>query len=206
MLVTRAVEPATDIARRRRADGQRNRERLIETAKATFAAEGTDVSLEEIARRAGVGIGTLYRHFPSREAIVEAVYRREVQNLADAATSLSQDHAPAVALKAWMLVFVDYISTKKIIAPALGSVAGGISDLYASSGALISGAIMLLVQRAASTGDIRSDCNPDDLLRALIGFTWGNTDAGWEASARRLIEVLMDGLAAPLRVETSSQA
>jgi AcrR family transcriptional regulator len=206
MLVTRAVEPATDIARRRRADGQRNRERLIETAKATFAAEGTDVSLEEIARRAGVGIGTLYRHFPSREAIVEAVYRREVQNLADAATSLSQDHAPAVALKAWMLVFVDYISTKKIIAPALGSVAGGISDLYASSGALISGAIMLLVQRAASTGDIRSDCNPDDLLRALIGFTWGNTDPGWEASARRLIEVLMDGLAAPLRVEISSQA
>jgi AcrR family transcriptional regulator len=160
---------------------------------------GTDVSLEEVARRAGVGIGTLYRHFPSRDAIVEAVYRREVENLADAATSLLRHHAPGDALKAWMLVFVDYINTKKIIAPALGSIAGGASELYASSGARIGDAMALLVQRATAAGDIRDDCNPDDLLRALIGFTWGNAHAGWEASARRLIDVLMDGLAAPSR-------
>ena len=194
-----ATGPAIGRARRPRADGQRNRERLIETAKSAFTVLGTDVSLEEIARRAGVGIGTLYRHFPSRDAIVEAVYRREVQNLADAATSLLQDHAPGDALKAWILVFVDYISTKKIIAPALGSIASGSSELYASSAACISGAMGLLVRHATAAGDIRADCTPDDLLRALIGFTWGNADPGWEVSARRLIEVLTDGLATPSR-------
>jgi AcrR family transcriptional regulator len=199
----KATGPTAEMARRPRADGQRNRERLIETAKTAFAAMGTDVSLEEVARRAGVGIGTLYRHFPTRDAIVEAVYRREVQTLADAATCLLRHHAPAAALRTWMLVFVDYIATKKIIAPALGSIAGGMPELYAASGARISGAMALLVQRAAAAGEIRGDCNPDDLLRALLGFTWGNADPGWEASARRLIDVLMDGLTAPPRAETS---
>src|SRR5262249_34206862 len=127
-----------------------NRERLLEAAKAAFAAAGADASLDEIARRAGVGIGTLYRHFPTRNAIVEAVSRREVQPLADASTRLLKSLPPGKALHAWMRLFVDYIATKKVIALALGSIVGGTSDLYASSGATITEAMSMLVERAAA--------------------------------------------------------
>jgi len=180
--------------RKPRADSLRNRELLMEAAKAGFGDVGPDVSLEDIARRAGVGIGTLYRHFPSRDAIVEAVYRREVQQLADAATRLAETMAPGDALHAWMLLFVDYIATKKLIAPALGSIAGGASELYASSGARILDSITFLVERAGARGDIREDVQATDVLRALFGLTYGNADAGWEVSARRLVDVVMDGL------------
>nr|WP_148213129.1 TetR/AcrR family transcriptional regulator [Methylocella silvestris] len=166
-------------------------------AKAAFADVGVDVGLDEIARRAGVGIGTLYRHFPNRDAIVEAVYRREVQQLADSAASLLQSLSPGEALREWMRLFVDYIATKKVIAPALGSIVGGASELYASSGARITAAMSLLVERAGASGDIRADVDPNDLLRALVGFTYGNAAPGWEASARRLIDILMDGLRPP---------
>jgi AcrR family transcriptional regulator len=180
--------------RKPRADGQRNRERLMEAAKAAFADVGADVSLEEIARRAGVGIGTLYRHFPTRDAIVEAVYRREVQQLASSAERLLGQMSPGEALRQWMRLFVDYIATKKVIAAALGALAGGTADLYAASGAQISGAMLRLVERAAAAGDIRADADPGDLQRALVGFTYGNAAPGWQASALRLIDLLMDGL------------
>jgi AcrR family transcriptional regulator len=180
--------------RKPRADSLRNRERLMEAAKAGFAEVGPDVSLEDIARRAGVGIGTLYRHFPSRDAIVEAVYRRAVQQLSDAATRIVETMAPGEALHAWMRLFVDYIATKRIIAPALGSIAGGVSDLYAISGARILDAVTLLVERARENGDIREDVQATDVLRALFGLTYGNADPEWEDSALRLIDVVMDGL------------
>jgi len=180
--------------RKPRADGQRNRERLLEVAKAAFAEAGPDINLDEIARRAGVGIGTLYRHFPTRDAIVEAVYRREVAQLADAATRLLDERPPAAALHEWMRLFVDYIATKKVIASALGSIAGGVSELYAASGVRINAATGLLVTRAAAAGEIRADADPADILRALVGFTYFNTSPGWEASAHRLIDLLMDGL------------
>ncbi len=189
-----AKEPS---ARKPRADGQRNRERLAEAAKAAFAGAGPDVSLDEIARRAGVGIGTLYRHFPTRDAIVEAVYRREVRQLAEAATRLLGSLPPGEALHEWMRLFVEYVATKKVIASALGSIVGGVSELYAASGAQITDAMSLLVERAAANGDIRPDADPDDLLRALVGFTYGNASPAWEASARRLIDILMDGLRPP---------
>ncbi len=179
--------------RKPRADGQRNRERLLEAAKAAFAEAGPDISLDEIARRAGVGIGTLYRHFPTRDAIVEAVYRREVAQLADAATRLLDELPPGAALHEWMRLFVDYIATKKVIASALGSIAGG-AALYAASGERIQQAMSLLVTRAAAAGQIRADADPADILRALVGFTYFNTSPGWEASAHRLIDLLMDGL------------
>ena len=189
-----SVEPKRP-ARKPRADGQRNRERLMETAKAAFAEVGVDVSLDEIARRAGVGIGTLYRHFPTRDAIVEAVYRREVEQLAAAATRLLDSHSPGDALHEWMRLFVDYVVTKKVMASALGAIVGnGASALYAYSGAQITGAMSLLVERAGASGDIRPDVDPNDLLRALIGFTYGNTAPGWQASALRLIDILMDGM------------
>jgi AcrR family transcriptional regulator len=180
--------------RKPRADGQRNRERLIETAKAAFAELGVDVSLDEIARRAGVGIGTLYRHFPTRDAIVEAVYRREVEQLAGAATRLLGTHSPGDALHEWLRLSIDLIATKKIMASALASRVDSTSELYTSSSAQIIGAMFLLVDRARSAGDIRSDVDPNDLLRALIGFTSGNTAPGWQASALRLIDILMDGM------------
>jgi AcrR family transcriptional regulator len=189
--VSAETEPA---GRKPRADGQRNRERLMQAAKAAFADIGPEVSLDEIARRAGVGIGTLYRHFPTRDAMVEAVYRREVQQLADAATRLSDTLPPGEALHQWMRLFVDYIATKKLISSALGAVVGGVSELYMASGLLIIGAINDLVARASASGDIRADVDPNDVLRGLVGFTYGNSDPAWEASALRLIDILMDGL------------
>jgi AcrR family transcriptional regulator len=182
--------------RTQRADGLRNRERLIGAAKAGFAETGPEVSLEEIARRAGVGIGTLYRHFPTREAIVEAVYRREVRQLADGATRLLGSLSPGEALHEWMRLFLDYVATKRLIGPALGSMVGGASALYAASGETITGAVAMLVGRAIANGDIRADVDPMDVLRALVGLSYGAAEPGWEASARRLIDVLMDGLRA----------
>ena len=192
-MVDNSMAPAP-AGRKPRVDGIRNRERLMAAGKAGFAEMGPEVSLEEIARRAGVGIGTLYRHFPSRDAIVEAVYRREVEQLAGSANRLLMDMAPGEALHAWMRLFVDYIATKKVIAPALGSIAGGVSELYATSGARIKDAVSLLVQRARESGDIRGDIDPTDVLRALFGITYGAVDPMWETGARRLIDILMDGL------------
>jgi AcrR family transcriptional regulator len=185
---------ALGAARKPRADAQRNRDGLLEAAKAAFTEVGPEASLEEIARRADVGIGTLYRHFPTRDAVVEAVYRREVQQLADAAPRLIDTLPPAEALRAWMRVFVDYIAAKKVIAPALKSLVGADSALYADSSARINGAIALLVERARASGDIRPDADSADLLRALIGFAYVNSAPDWDASALRLIDLLIDGL------------
>jgi AcrR family transcriptional regulator len=182
--------------RKLRADGLRNRERLVEAAKAGFAEVGPEVSLDEIARRAGVGIGTLYRHFPTRDAIVEAVYRREVQQLADGATRLLESLSPGEALHEWMRLFLDYVATKRLIGPALVAMVGGVSELYAASGALITEAVTMLVERAVANGDIRADTDPTDVFRALVALSYANTDPGWEASARRLIDILMAGLRA----------
>jgi len=185
---------ATAQARKPRADSARNRQLLMDAAKAGFSEVGLNVSLEEIARRADVGIGTLYRHFPSREAVVEAVYRREVEHLADAVPQLLETSPAGEALHKWMHLFVDYIATKRLIAPSLGAAAGRTSTLYATSAELITRAISTLVKRAVASGDVRKDIDPPDLLRALVGVSYGNPDAGWEASARRLIDILMDGL------------
>jgi AcrR family transcriptional regulator len=180
-------------ARKPRADSARNRQLLIDAAKAGFSEVGPNVSLEEIARRAGVGIGTLYRHFPTREAVVEAVYRREVEQLADAVPQLLEAARPGEALHRWMHLFVDYIATKRLIAPSLGGASRN-SALYASSAELITRAISTLVKRAVASGDVRKDIDPADLLRAMVGVSYGNPQEGWEASARRLIDILMDGL------------
>ena len=185
---------ATAPSRKPRADSARNRQLLIDAAKAGFSSVGLDVSLEEIARRAGVGIGTLYRHFPTREAVVEAVYRREVEQLSEAVPQLLQSSPAGEALHKWMHLFVDYIATKRIIAPSLAAAAARTPALHKTSLELITGAISTLVKRAIASGDVRKDIDPSDLLRAMVGVSYGNPDAGWEASARRLIDILMDGL------------
>ena len=183
--------------RKPRADSARNRQLLIDAAKAGFSDVGLDVSLEEIARRAGVGIGTLYRHFPTREEVVEAVYRREVEHLAEAVPQLLHSSPAGEALHKWMHLFVDYIATKRIIAPSLAAATARTPALYTTSLELITGAISTLVKRAIASGDVREDIDPSDLLRAMVGVSYGNPDAGWEASARRLIDILMDGLRRP---------
>lgn len=175
-----------------RADAERNRRRLLEAAKEAFATFGADASLEDIARRAGVGIGTLYRHFPTRDALLADVYRHVLQQLADAAPRLLETQPPLEALRSWMRLFVDYAATKKVIAPALQRMTGGTSELYATSGALIKGAMSLLVSRAVANGDIRLDIDPLDLLRAVMGVA--DAHPGWQNTARRLIDIMLQGM------------
>lgn len=176
-----------------RADALRNRERILDEAKKAFTREGADISLEEVARQAGVGPGTLYRHFPTRDALLESVYRAEVEKLANEERRLSETMPPIDALKAWMLLFVDYIATKKIIAPALNSLVGGPSKVFESSGAQIVDAIHSLVTRAIESGDIRPDLDPLDLFRALVGVSNVASAPDWQQSARRLVDILLIG-------------
>jgi AcrR family transcriptional regulator len=179
--------------RKPRMDAQRNRDRILEVAKQAFTRHGAEASLDDIARDAGVGPGTLYRHFPTRDALIEAVYHTEVGKLAAAERELSAKLPPLEALRAWMLLFVDYIAAKHIIAPALNSVVGGPSKLYESSRAHIQGAIDSLVKRAIKSGDIRKDLEPFDLLRALIGVSNVASGPDWQQSARRLVDILLTG-------------
>ena len=180
-------------ARKLRTDAQLNRERLLEVAKEAFTRSGPNASLDDIAREAGVGAGTLYRHFPSRGALIEAVYRTEVGKLATAERRFAAVMSPIDALRAWMLLFVDYIATKQIIAPALNVYVGGPSKLYEGSRAQIQGAIDALVKRAIKNGDIRRDLDPFDLLRALVGVSNVASGPDWQQSARRLVDILITG-------------
>jgi AcrR family transcriptional regulator len=179
--------------RKPRTDAQRNRHRILEVAKEAFTRSGADSSLDDVAKRAGVGAGTLYRHFPTREALLEAVYRTEVEKLAATEQKFLQAMAPIEALRAWMLLFVDYIATKKIIAPALNTLVGGSSRVFEASGAQIKGAIHALVERAIKSGDLRPDLDPFDLLRALIGVSNVASGPDWQQSARRLVDILITG-------------
>lgn len=177
-----------------RADALRNRERILEEAKKAFTARGGDISLEDVARQAGVGAGTLYRHFATREALLGSVYRAEVERLAEEERRLTRELPPIEALRAWMLLFVDYIETKKIIAPALNSIVGeATTELFESSGMLIKSAIQMLVSRAVESGDIRADLEPLDLLRALVGVSNVASAPDWQQSAKRLVDILLLG-------------
>ena len=179
--------------RKPRTDAQRNRELILEVAKEAFTRSGADASLDEIAKQAGVGPGTLYRHFPTRDALIEAVYRSEVEKMAAAAGKLADELPPLEALRAWMMLFVDHIAAKQIIAPALNSIVGGASKLYEGSRGRIQEAIEALVKRAIKSGDIRRDLDPFDLLRALIGVSHVSTGPDWKQSARRLVDILIAG-------------
>jgi len=179
--------------RKPRTDALRNRERILEVAKGAFTRHGAAASLDDIAKQAGVGAGTLYRHFPTRDALIEAVYRSEVEKLAAAALGFTAAMAPVEALRAWLLLFVDYIAAKHIIAPALNSVAGGPSRLYEGSRSLVQGAIEELVKRAKKSGDVRRDIDASDLLRAVIGVSYVSSGGDWQQSARRLVDILISG-------------
>jgi len=215
-----AARPAPVLRIRKiREDARRNREVLIETAKNAFAEQGPQVSLELIAKRAGVGIGTLYRHFPTRNALVEAVCWHEVEQLSQAADDLSATLSPDEALYRWMRLCVDYIATKKVMAAVVCSIFGlpenlyhnsaaqitenplfgTQTEIYQSSTALITEAIGMLTDRAVASGSIRDDAQAMDLIRAIAGFTvtYGDDTEGWKSSALRLVDILMDGLRNP---------
>jgi AcrR family transcriptional regulator len=184
-------------ARKPRTDALRNRERILEVAKAAFTRQGANASLDDIAKQAGVGAGTLYRHFPTRDELIEGVYRNEVEKLAAAAARFAETLSPLEALRAWMLLLVDYIAAKHIIAPALNTIAGGPSRLHEGSRTTIHAAIDGLVKRAKRSGELRRDLDAYDLLRALIGVSHVGSGADWQQSARRLVDILIAGSRPP---------
>jgi AcrR family transcriptional regulator len=187
-------EGETSAVRKPRADAERNRLRLLDTAKAVFAAKGSDASLDEIARIAGVGAGTLYRHFPTRDALVAAVYRNETEQLIAAADRLAEMRPPVPALREWLLLFVDYIATKHEMSEMLDAIVGGTSELYSASMAAMVRAISTLVARAVASGEIRLDLDPLDLLRAIAGVAKLGHGADGERAAKRLVDILIAGI------------
>jgi AcrR family transcriptional regulator len=189
-MVTKAAE-VTD--RKPRSDAQRNRERILEVAKHEFTRSGANASLEEIAKKADVGPGTLYRHFPTREELLVAVYRSEMEKLAVSGRTLADTLPPVEALRAWLLLFVDAVETKQIIAPVLNTLVGDPKKVFEASYAQIHEALRALVKRAIKSGDIRKDLDPIDLLRALVGVANVSASPDWQQSARRLVEILILG-------------
>src|SRR6202007_35529 len=177
--------------RKPRSEAQRNRERILEVAKEAFTRSGSNTSLDDIARDAGVGPGTLYRDCPARWERLEAGYRTEMEKLASAEQKFAEELPPIEALRAWLLLFVDYIAAKQLIAPALNALLGDPKKVFEASYAQMWEAIRALVKRAVKSGDIRKDLDAIDLLRALIGVANVATSPDWQESARRLVDILI---------------
>jgi AcrR family transcriptional regulator len=181
-------------ARPLRADAQRNRDKLLTAAVQAFAEEGEDVPLETIAARAGVGIGTLYRHFPSREALVAAAYRNEVDALCAAAADLVATLPADQALRAWAERFADYIAAKRAMGDALRSAAGSDSPLFAQTRARIVDALGLLLQAGAASGTLRADVDARDVMRVINGIWYLPKSPEWRADVGRMLDLVIDGL------------
>ena len=186
------------VLRKPRADARKNRDFILKAAKTIFKVSGANASLDEIAKQAGVGPGTLYRHFPAREDLLIAVYRSSTEKLAMAGHAFAKTLSPVDALRAWMMLFVDHIAEKTIIAPALAALVGDPKKIFEPSHTGIWEAVRFLVKRAIESGDVRKDLDAVDLLRALIGIATIATSPDWEESARRLVDILISG-SRPLR-------
>jgi AcrR family transcriptional regulator len=195
-----------ETARRPRADAVRNRERVLAAAKAVFSKGGSDASLEAVAKRAQVGIGTLYRHFPTREALFEAVYQHEVRQLVELAEQLNAKAAPVEALRRWTHSFVEFIATKKGMSAALALAITTSSELHMRSSELLGRAARLLLDRAVAAGEIRSDIDPADLVRAVIGMCLMHNQPGWQASVLRMVDIFLDGLRLPATISKTNHA
>jgi AcrR family transcriptional regulator len=178
-----------------RTDARENREKLLRAAASRFAAQGSGVALESIARSAGVGVGTLYRHFPTREALVEAVYRKEVDALCASSGELLAQLPADAALEAWMERFIAYAATERGLSAALKSVASSQSQLFAATRERLLTAIGSLLGAGIATGRLRGDVTADDVLTAM-NAVWTISDEGeqWAARARRVLALLMDAL------------
>ncbi|MCK9895942.1 TetR/AcrR family transcriptional regulator [Frankia sp. AgB32] len=181
-------------ARPLRADARRNRERLLSVAVQALSREGADVSLEAIAREAGVGIGTLYRHFPTREALVDAAYQGELDRLCDRVDDLLAAAPPEQALRAWMNHFVDYMGTKRGMGDALRALIASGGDPFARSRDRLTAAVAALLGAGAAAGTLRADVAPDDVLVGLSGISLAAADRRDRAQTDRLLGLLMDAL------------
>jgi AcrR family transcriptional regulator len=184
---------AKTVARKPRADAKRNRERILEVARQVFTRRGAEASMDEIAKRAKIGPGTLYRHFPTRDDLLAAVYITEVEKLAEAQRKFSAELPPAEALRAWMLVFIDYIAAKRIISPALNAMTGGPSRVFQQSTRIMEEAAHALASRAVANGYIRPDVDPLDMLRAIYGVASAGSTEDWPENARRFVDILIRG-------------
>jgi AcrR family transcriptional regulator len=187
-------EMRAEAPREQRADARRNRDRLLEVASEAFARDGIDTSLEEIARTAGVGIGTLYRHFPNRDALLEAVFRRNVDDISDQADELLATLPADQALAQWMARFVRYVATKKGLAMHLKSVVSHDAEIFAYSHGRMNTAMRRLVEAGQREGTIRPDVDYEDVLRGLSGVCMMSDAPGWQDQACRVSGLLMDGL------------
>jgi AcrR family transcriptional regulator len=190
---SKARKPRPKLRGTLRVDAQRNRDRILEAAKEAFTRSGADTSLDDIAKQAGVGPGTLYRHFPTREELLVAVYRTEMEKLAAAEKKLAATMPPIEALRAWLFMFVDAVAAKQIIAPALNALVGDPKKIFEASHAQMWEVVRALVKRAIKSGDIRQDLDPVDLLRALIGVANVASSPDWQQSAKRLVDILIAG-------------
>jgi AcrR family transcriptional regulator len=202
-----ATSAAPD-ARPMRADARRNYERLLAAAAAAFAERGADdVSLEEIARRAGVGIGTLYRHFPTRQALLEAVYRDQVETLAARSTALLGSAEPAAALEEWLGALTVFGVAKRSMNKTLLETLGKNSELFSSCGTMLRQATTQLVEQAQSADVMRKDVDGTDVLRLVHGMMLAcDLAPGDEAQARRMLSVVMAGLLAAPGYPAGAQA
>jgi AcrR family transcriptional regulator len=177
-----------------RADAQRNYDRLLEVAVRAFATDGEHVTLELIAKTAGVGIGTLYRHFPTREALVEATYRHEQAEVCDAVPGLLQSLPPDQAMRAWMDHFIDYLTTKHYMAEGLRAVIGSGATPFAESRRRLIAAITPLLDAGAADGSLRSDLDANDVLVAINGVSLAAGQPNQRAQAGRLLDLFVDGM------------
>jgi len=184
------------MARSLRADAQANHDRLLEVAARSFARDGADASLKAIAAEAGVGIGTLYRRFPTREDLIEATYRSETTRLAGSATRLLDDRAPVDALREWMESFVEYMLTKQGMAEALPAILATREGLRQHSRQALADAVAALLNAGVARGELRSDVAAADVLMALGGITLIGEHERRRDLASRLISLLLDGLVA----------
>jgi AcrR family transcriptional regulator len=190
-----------------RSDARRNRERLLEVARAAFAADGLSVSLDEIARRAGVGPGTLYRHFPAKEALFEAVLQDRLQSLADEAGELSDAPDPGAALLGFIDRLVAEAALKRDLVDALASADAELGAGLAETGAQIRGGMCDLLARAQASGAIREDIGVDDLMTIVASMMFAlRRRPGQAADPQRAVTVLRDGLLAAPRAAGDGRA
>jgi AcrR family transcriptional regulator len=185
---------AATSARPLRADAQRNRDKLLDAAVRAFSRGGPEVTLEAIAKDAGVGIGTLYRHFPTREALVEAAYRNELARLCDVVPELLAAEPPDRATRIWMDRFVDYMATKHGMADALRAVIASGGNPFAESRDRLLAAVTALLEAGVAAGTLRSDIAPSDVLTSLSGVSMVTANQAQPDQARRILDLLVDGL------------
>jgi AcrR family transcriptional regulator len=189
-----ATGEVASATRKTRVDARRNMDAVLEAATAAFAASGVDVAMREIAAQAGVGVGTVYRHFPKRSDLVVAVFRREVDACADAAPGIAAEHGPGEAVTRWLLRFTDFVATKRGLAAALHSGDPAFDALPAYFTGRLGPTLQSLLDAAAASGDIRPGIDADELLIAVSRLCTPGPGGGGTDQSQRMVNLLVDGL------------